>query len=108
MSETTNSPSPTQTNELLEDCVTAVPGENGNVPITACNSYYNFDPKFEPAVAMAVLFGLVTACQIVQAIMHRKVRFFCVNTRFYLNLLICLKLGYLLPVWASMANNVDL
>lgn len=75
MSGTTTSPSPAQTNELLEDCVTAVPGKHGNVPITACNSYYNFNPEFAPAVAMAVLFGLVTASQLVQAIVHRKVSF---------------------------------
>jgi len=50
-----------------------VPGKNGHVPITACNSYYNYDPKLAPAVAVAAIFGILTAVHIVQAIIHKKV-----------------------------------
>ncbi|KAI0383618.1 RTA1 like protein-domain-containing protein [Hypomontagnella monticulosa] len=53
-------------------CVTAVPGPNGHVPVDACNSYYNFDPQFAPAVAVATLFGLLTGAHIVEAFIFRK------------------------------------
>lgn len=36
-------------------CTTAIPGPNGHVPLDACNSYYNYDPQYAPAVAVAVL-----------------------------------------------------
>ena len=55
------------------NCVKATPGPNGNVPITACNSYYNYDPQFAPAVAVAVIFGIFTAVHLVQAVAFRKV-----------------------------------
>ena len=55
-------------------CVTAVPGPNGHVPVDACNSYYNFDPQFAPAVAVATLFGLLTGAHIVETFIFRKVR----------------------------------
>ncbi len=56
-----------------DNCVKATPGPNGNVPITACNSYYNYDPQFAPAVAVAVIFGIFTAIHLVQAVAFRKV-----------------------------------
>lgn len=56
-----------------KNCVKAVPGPNGHVPVDACNSYYNFDPKFEPAVAVCALFGIFTLIHIVLAIVYRKV-----------------------------------
>ncbi|KAI0881597.1 RTA1 like protein-domain-containing protein [Annulohypoxylon maeteangense] len=59
-------------NDGPRDCITATPGPNGNVPTYACNSYYNFDPQFAPAVAVAVLFGVLTGAHIVEAIIFRK------------------------------------
>lgn len=58
-------------------CVTAIPGPNGHVPIDACNSYYNFDPQLAPAVAAAVLFGVLTGMHIVEAFIFLKVRNNC-------------------------------
>ncbi len=55
------------------DCTTAVPGQYGNVPFDACNSYYNYDPQFVPAVACAVLFGVLTIGHIAEAFIFRKV-----------------------------------
>ncbi len=55
------------------NCVKATRGPNGNVPITACNSYYNYDPQFAPTVAVAVIFGIFTAVHIVEAFAFRKV-----------------------------------
>ncbi|KAK3906177.1 RTA1 like protein-domain-containing protein [Staphylotrichum tortipilum] len=54
------------------NCVKAVPGPNGNVPITACNSYYNYDPQFAPAVAVAVIFGVFTAVHLVEGVLFKK------------------------------------
>ncbi|KAK4153966.1 RTA1 like protein-domain-containing protein [Chaetomidium leptoderma] len=54
------------------NCVKATPGPNGNVPITACNSYYNYDPQFAPAVAVAVIFGILTAVHLVEAVAFKK------------------------------------
>ncbi|KAK7960612.1 hypothetical protein PG996_011257 [Apiospora saccharicola] len=54
------------------NCVKAIPGPNGHVPIDACNSYYNFDPRFEPAVAVAILFGIFTLIHLVLGIAYRK------------------------------------
>jgi len=54
--------------------VKATPGPNGNVPITACNSYYNYDPQFAPAVAVAVIFGILTLAHIVEAFAYKKVK----------------------------------
>ncbi|KAF3764665.1 hypothetical protein M406DRAFT_222371, partial [Cryphonectria parasitica EP155] len=53
-------------------CTTAVPGKYGNVPITACNSNYNFDPSFSAAVAFSVLFGLLTLAHVTEAITFKK------------------------------------
>lgn len=60
----TTSPSSTSL-ELTATCTTAVPGKHGNVPIDACNSYYNYDPQFAPAVAVAVIFGILAGVHIV-------------------------------------------
>lgn len=56
-----------------ENCVYVEPGPNGNVPITACNSYYNYDPQFAPAVAVAVIFGVLTGIHVVEAFIYKKV-----------------------------------
>jgi hypothetical protein len=55
-------------------CTTAVPGKYGKVPPGSCNSYYPFDPQFAPAVAVAILFGILTLAHLVLAIVFRKVR----------------------------------
>lgn len=54
-------------------CVSAVPGPNGNVPVSACNAYYNYDPQFEPALACAVIFGILTAVHVAEAFIFKKV-----------------------------------
>ncbi|KAI1374214.1 hypothetical protein F4677DRAFT_447539 [Hypoxylon crocopeplum] len=41
-------------------CTMATPGPNGHVPTDACNSYYNFDPQFAPAVAVAVAVAVLS------------------------------------------------
>ncbi|AEO55730.1 hypothetical protein MYCTH_2299854 [Thermothelomyces thermophilus ATCC 42464] len=57
-----------------EDCVWVEPGPNGHVPPseTACNSYYNFNPQFAPAVAVAVIFGIFTGIHVVEAFVFKK------------------------------------
>lgn len=67
------SPSTTSTSASTPSCTTAIPGKYGSVPITACNSYYNAPPQFAAAVALAVLFGLLTVAHIAEAILFRKV-----------------------------------
>jgi hypothetical protein len=64
-----------------QNCVSATPGPNGNVPITACNSYYNYDPQFAPAVAVAVIFGIFMGVHIFESIFFRKVSccLFCIG-----------------------------
>ncbi|KAH6843496.1 RTA1 like protein-domain-containing protein [Chaetomium sp. MPI-CAGE-AT-0009] len=58
--------------DVEEDCFHVTPGPNGNVPPTACNANYNFDPQFAPAVAVAVLFGVLTAVHVFEAIVFKK------------------------------------
>lgn len=57
-------------------CTTAVPGEYGQVPFDACNSYWAFHPSFGANLAWAVLMGLTTAVHLIQAVIYRKVRRF--------------------------------
>ena len=54
-------------------CTTAVRGKYGSVPIDACDSYYNYVPNFEAAIAFGTLFGIVTLIHFIQAICYRKV-----------------------------------
>ena len=63
---------PTSGDSLTASCTTAVPGLYGNVPIDACNSYYNFNPQFAPAVAVAFIFGLLTVAHLTLTIVYRK------------------------------------
>ncbi|KAI9754743.1 MAG: hypothetical protein M1815_005442 [Lichina confinis] len=58
--------------DLTAGCTTAVPGKYGNVPVDACNSYYNFNPSFAPAVAVAVLFGILLTAHVIEAFAFRK------------------------------------
>ncbi|KAK3291081.1 RTA1 like protein-domain-containing protein [Chaetomium fimeti] len=71
---------PTIANRLLrrdewneeEKCLYVTPGPNGYVPHTACNANYNFDPQFASAVAVAVLFGVLSAMHVFEAIIFKK------------------------------------
>lgn len=59
-----------------DNCVKAIPGVNGHVSdLNACNAYYNYDPQFAPAVAVAVIFGLFLGVHIVQGFAYKKVSF---------------------------------
>lgn len=72
-SSTTTSSTPTSTSDVsFASCTTAVPGKYGYVPPTACNSYYNFDPSFSAAVAVAVIFGILTLLHLTEAIVFKK------------------------------------
>lgn len=72
-SSTVASSSPSSTSSSsAASCTTAVPGKYGYVPEDACNALYNFNPAFAPAVAVAVLFGLLTLTHIVQAFAYKK------------------------------------
>lgn len=57
---------------LLTSCTTAVPGKYGYVPLTACNSNYNFNPSYSAAVAVAVIFGILTTVHLAEAIIFKK------------------------------------
>ncbi|KAK4150434.1 RTA1 like protein-domain-containing protein [Chaetomidium leptoderma] len=54
------------------NCVDATPGPNGNVPVGSCNGYYNFDPQFAPAVAVAVIFGIFTGVHVFEGVIFKK------------------------------------
>ncbi|EOD51650.1 putative rta1 domain protein [Neofusicoccum parvum UCRNP2] len=71
-SSTTSQPASTTSAAPTESCTTAVPGKYGNVPFDACNSYYNFNPEFAPAVAVAVIFGLITVAHVALAVVFKK------------------------------------
>lgn len=53
-------------------CTTAVPGNYGYVPPDACNSNYNFNPQYAPAVAVAVIFGILTGVHVLLGFVFRK------------------------------------
>jgi hypothetical protein len=75
MATPSNSTAPTPTvPDLSASCTTAAPGKYGNVPIDACNSYYNFNPQYAPALAVTVLFGILTTVHIAEAFIFKKVR----------------------------------
>lgn len=61
-------------NDGPSNCVTATPGPHGHVSqLDACNAYYNYDPSFGAAAAVAVIFGLLLGVHIVQGIAFKKV-----------------------------------
>ncbi|KAL6884867.1 hypothetical protein HDV57DRAFT_526573 [Trichoderma longibrachiatum] len=60
------------TTSALPSCTTAVPGQYGQVPVTACNSLYNAIPEFIPAVVVSALFGLLTLTHIIEAFVFKK------------------------------------
>ncbi|CAK7235066.1 hypothetical protein SBRCBS47491_009163 [Sporothrix bragantina] len=67
-----SSTAPSATASSTASCVTAVPGKYGNVPIDACNSQYNFNPTFAPAVAFSVIYALLTVVHVAQAFIYKK------------------------------------
>ena len=62
-------------------CVSAIPDSRGHVPPDACNSYYNFDPQTAPAVAVAVIFALLTTVHVVEAVAFKKVSWLALGDR---------------------------
>jgi hypothetical protein len=73
MSSTSSSPPSSTAATAAPSCTTATPGKYGSVPFDACNSFYNYDPAFAPALAFTVLFSLATAAHLGQAIVYKKV-----------------------------------
>lgn len=70
---TSTSPTATTTSDaFLASCTTAVPGKYGYVPITACNSNYNYNPSFSAAVAVSVIFGILTTVHLAESIIFKK------------------------------------
>lgn len=69
---TTSSAAASTSSSSAAACVTVTPGKYGYVPYTACNSNYNYDPSFNAAVAVTVIFGILTCAHIVQAILVKK------------------------------------
>jgi hypothetical protein len=53
---------------------TITPDENGYVPPGECGAIWNYYPSFTGAVALAVIFFLLTAAHIFQAAYYNKVR----------------------------------
>ncbi|KAL5906807.1 hypothetical protein ACKVV1_011211 [Pyricularia oryzae] len=53
-------------------CAHAVPGGDGRVPTTACNSNYATEISFAPALAAAVIFCILTVTHVVLAFTTRK------------------------------------
>jgi hypothetical protein len=65
---------PSQTSNSSDpSCSTAIPGKYGYVPEDACNSYYNYNPQYPPAIAVAVIFGILTTVHVILAIRFKKV-----------------------------------
>ncbi|KAJ8107812.1 hypothetical protein OPT61_g8604 [Boeremia exigua] len=50
----------------------ATPGLNGYVPAEACNALWLYFPKFAAAVAMSILFGMLTIAHLGQAVAYRN------------------------------------
>ncbi|KAF2020657.1 hypothetical protein BU24DRAFT_416336 [Aaosphaeria arxii CBS 175.79] len=71
-SPTTTSLSSTTSSTSVPSCTTAVPGKYGYVPPEACNANWAYAPSFTAAIAMCVLFGILTFAHISLAVLHRK------------------------------------
>lgn len=69
----TPSSTPTPTADAsFASCTTAIPSKYGYVPPTACNSNFNFSPSFPAAVAVSIIFGLLTATHLTEALLFKK------------------------------------
>ncbi|KAF2036625.1 hypothetical protein EK21DRAFT_45544, partial [Setomelanomma holmii] len=53
-------------------CTTAIPASNGYVPVEACNAQWSYSPSFPAAIAIAILFTLLTLTHLTLAITFRK------------------------------------
>lgn len=72
MATSTSSTATSTSDAFLASCTTAVPGKYGYVPVTACNSNYNYNPSFSAAVAVSVIFGILTVAHLVEAFIFKK------------------------------------
>lgn len=64
-------------NIVRPTCIqTLTPDENGHLPPGTCNAIWNYYPSFNAAVVFAVLFALVMAVHVWQAVRYKKVRMF--------------------------------
>lgn len=70
--QTTTSLSTHTSSTSTPSCTTAVPDRNGYVPVEACNAQWAYSPSFPAAIALAVLFGLLTLAHLTLAITFRK------------------------------------
>ncbi|KAK3374765.1 RTA1 like protein-domain-containing protein [Podospora didyma] len=50
----------------------ATPGLEGYVPADACNALWNYFPNFAAAVALSILFGILTIAHLAQAVRYRN------------------------------------
>ncbi|KAF2830650.1 hypothetical protein CC86DRAFT_391517 [Ophiobolus disseminans] len=53
-------------------CTSAIPDHNGYVPVEACNAQWAYNPSFAAAIALSVVFGLLTLAHLTLAIAFRK------------------------------------
>jgi hypothetical protein len=60
------------TSTATPSCVTAIPGPNGYVPVTACNAQWSYSPSFAAAITFSILFGILTLAHLTLAITYRK------------------------------------
>jgi hypothetical protein len=53
-------------------CLTFTPGPHGYVPPEACNAQWAYSPSFSAAIALSVIFALLTLAHLALAIVFRK------------------------------------
>lgn len=59
----------------IPTCIpTILPDENGYVPPGECGAIWNYYPSFTGAVVLAVIFAVLAAAHIFQAVYYHKVR----------------------------------
>lgn len=69
---TTNVLSSTTTSTAAPSCTTAVPDRYGYVPEDACNAQWAYSPSFGAAIALSILFAMLTIAHTTFAITYRK------------------------------------
>jgi len=75
MSSTTLSNTSTSTtSSATSTCITATPGRHGHVPIGSCNSLYQSDIAWQPAIFFAAAFAITTLLHFFQAFHYKKWR----------------------------------